>query len=62
MKPGDIVRTRRDLDWIDDHCRAGTRLRLIRVRHTSNGPRWSAIEKDGATHHNIPQEDIEWLA
>lgn len=62
MKPGDIVVTLRDLDWIDDHCPKDTRLRLIRCRPTSNGPRWSAIEKTGRTHHNIPEEDVEWIA
>jgi len=62
MKPTDIVIVLRDLDWIDDHCAKGTRLRLVRVRQTSAGPRWTARTKDGKHHHNIPPEDIEVIA
>lgn len=62
MKPGDIVITLVDLNWINDHCRKGTRLKLIRVRPTSAGPRWTARTKDGIEHHNIPEDAIEVIA
>jgi hypothetical protein len=62
MKPGSIVIVLHDLDWIDDHCEQGTRLRLLHVRETSAGPRWSGRTKDGRTHHNIPPDAIEVIA
>jgi hypothetical protein len=62
MNAGDIVRTKRELHWIDDQIPAGTRMRLISCRRTNAGPRWSGIEKNGVTHHNIPPEDVEWIA
>lgn len=62
MNPGDIVIVKYDLTWIDDHCAAGTRLRLIRRRETTAGVRWAGITKDGRTHHNIPEDAIEVIA
>lgn len=63
MKPTDIVRTTCDLTPLDsEHLPSGTRLELLAVRTTQQGPRWMCRDKHGFKYYDIPEDTIEVIA
>lgn len=60
MKPGDIIRTIRDLTLFQkEHLPCGTRLELLAVRTTQQGPRWMVRDKHERRYYDIPQDAME---
>jgi hypothetical protein len=63
MKPTDIVRTTCDLTPLTgEHLPTGTRLELLAVRTTQQGPRWMVRDKHSILYYDIPEDAMEVIA